>query len=144
MDIVREKNQTSVMVEEQGNLVAYLLDEALIEFGTALHDNDFGRVLLFLEDFTDVDRSQVEAMWENVSRNAVVARELSIAARCNAGLGDVACAKFLRGIVEAGEEYARQTGNDPLACPDCWAKLAILNGELKTAEAIYLEQNELG
>lgn len=27
--------------------------------------------------------------------------------------------------------------------PDCWARMAILNGDLKTAEMIYLEQNEL-
>lgn len=27
--------------------------------------------------------------------------------------------------------------------PDVWARLAVLNGDLKTAEAIYLEQNEL-
>ena len=42
-----------------------------------------------------------------------------------------------------GEKYAKETGNKPLASPDCWAQLAILKGELKTAEAIYLEQNEV-
>jgi len=42
-----------------------------------------------------------------------------------------------------GEKYAKETGNDSMSCPDCWARLAILNGDLKTAEAIYLEQNEL-
>lgn len=42
-----------------------------------------------------------------------------------------------------GERYSKETGNDPLVNPDCWARLAVLNGDLKTAEAIYLEQNEL-
>ncbi|XP_033198470.2 intraflagellar transport protein Oseg2 isoform X1 [Bombus vancouverensis nearcticus] len=142
IDISREDGRTTVTVEEAGSKVAYLLDEPLIEFGTALHDNDFGRALLFLEDLAD--RPQAEAMWENVARNAMAARQLLIAARCYAALGDVACSRFLKNIIEIGEKYRAETGHDPLSSPDCWAKLAILNGELKTAEAIYLEQNELG
>ncbi|KAI4488597.1 hypothetical protein M0802_011487 [Mischocyttarus mexicanus] len=141
VDIVRENDQTSVIVEEMGNGVSYLLDEGLIEFGTALHDNDFGRVVLFLEELGDTP--QAEAMWENVARNAMAARELSIASRCYAALGDVACSKFLQEIVNVGEKYKMETGNESLTSPDCWAMLAILNGELKTAEVIYLEQNEL-
>lgn len=168
IDIVREDGRTSVMVEEHGAKVAYPLDEGLIEFGTALHDNDFGKVILFLENMGD--GPQVETMWENVARNAMNEKKLMIAARCYAAMGDVACAKFLKEIAEVfpfcneflctfrdiitylcffkscfkiGEKYAKETGNEPLANPECWARLAILNGDLKTAEAIYLEQNEL-
>lgn len=142
VDIIRENGQTMVIVEEQpAGRISYLLDEGLIEFGTALHDNDFGRVVLFLEELGD--RPQTEAMWENVAGNAMSSRRLLIAARCYAALGDVACSTFLKDIAKEGEDYARETGNDALNDPDGWAKLAILNGELKTAEAIYLEQNEL-
>ncbi|KYM98440.1 hypothetical protein ALC62_10796, partial [Cyphomyrmex costatus] len=141
VDIVREDGRTSVMVEEHGIKVAHLLDEGLIEFGTALHDSDFGRVILFLENMGD--GPQVETMWENVARNAMNERKLDIAARCYAAMGDVAYAKFLKETAEIGEKYAKETGNDPMANPECWARLAILNGDLKTAEAIYLEQNEL-
>ncbi|KAG5337653.1 IF172 protein, partial [Acromyrmex heyeri] len=142
VDIVREDNRTSVMVEEHSGIkVAHLLDEGLIEFGTALHDSDFGRVILFLENMGD--GPQVETMWENVARNAMNERKLDIAARCYAAMGDVACAKFLKEIAEIGEKYAKETGNEPMANPECWARLAVLNGDLKTAEAIYLEQNEL-
>lgn len=73
----------------------------------------------------------------------VNSRALTVAARCHAALGDAACARLLKEIVQLGTRYAEETGNEPLASPDCWAKLAILKGELKTAEAIYLEQNEL-
>ncbi|KAK0173296.1 hypothetical protein PV328_006513 [Microctonus aethiopoides] len=141
IDIERDNGKTTVIVEEAGARINYPLDEGLIEFGTALHDNDFGRVILFLEEMGD--KTQTEAMWENVAKNAMAERKFLIAARCYAALGDVACSNFLKDIVEIGKEYAEETGNDPLASPDCWAKLAILNGELKTAEAIYLEQNEL-
>lgn len=92
VDIVREDGRTSVMVDELGGKVAYLLDEPLIEFGTALHDNDFGRALLFLEELAD--RPQAEAMWENVARNAMATRQLLVAARCYAALGDVACSRL--------------------------------------------------
>ncbi|OXU27721.1 hypothetical protein TSAR_004638 [Trichomalopsis sarcophagae] len=142
MDIVREGGRTSVLVDDNGVEVAYLLDEGLIEFGTALHDNDFGRVVLFLEELGD--RPQTEAMWENVANNAMNERALTVAARCYAALGDAACVRLLKEIVEIGERYAEDNlGSDPLDCPDCWAKMAILKGELRTAEAIYLVQNDL-
>lgn len=141
IDIERDEGKTVVIVEDAGIRSTHRLDEGLIEFGTALHDNDFGRVILFLEELGD--SPQAEAMWENVARNAMAERKFLIAARCYAALGDVACSAFLKDIVKTGDKYAQETGNDPLANPDCWAKLAILNGELKTAEAIYLEQNEL-
>lgn len=100
VDIVREDGQTSVIVDELGAKIAYLLDEELIEFGTALHDNDFGRVVLFLENMKD--GPQVETMWENVAKNAMNERKIVIAARCYAGMGDIACSKFLKNIVEVG------------------------------------------
>lgn len=28
-------------------------------------------------------------------------------------------------------------------CPEVWARMAIMNKQLKTAEAMYLEQNQL-
>lgn len=68
-EVIRENGRTSVLVDEGGNEVAYHLDEGLIEFGTALHDNDFGRVVLFLEELGD--RPQTENMWENVANNAM-------------------------------------------------------------------------
>jgi len=98
IDVVREDGKTSVMVEEHGAKVAYMLDEGLIEFGTALHDNDFGRVVLFLENMSD--SPQVETMWENVAKNAINERKLMIAARCYAAMGDIACARFLKETVE--------------------------------------------
>lgn len=98
VDVVREDGHTSVMVEEHGAKVAYLLDEGLIEFGTALHDNDFGRVILFLENLGD--NPQAETMWENVARNAMNEKKFGIAARCYAAMGDVSYARFLKDIVE--------------------------------------------
>lgn len=70
-------------------------------------------------------------------------RAFIVAARCYAALGDTASSRMLREIIKMGEKYSEDTGNAPLQNPECWAKLAILRGDLKTAEALYLEQNEL-
>ncbi|KAF7993474.1 hypothetical protein HCN44_010069 [Aphidius gifuensis] len=143
IDIERDSltGKNNVIVEESGTRVSYPLDDTLIEFGTALHDNDFDRVIAFLEQLSD--KSQAESMWENVAKNAMKEKKFLIAAKCHAALGDVARSEFLKNIHEIGEKYAIETGEDPLSCPESLAKLAVLNGDLKTAETIYLEQNKL-
>lgn len=35
------------------------------------------------------------------------------------------------------------TGGDGFDCPEVWARMAILNKQLKTAENVYLEQNDI-
>ncbi len=36
-----------------------------------------------------------------------------------------------------------ESGGDGFDCPEVWARMAILNKQLKTAEEIYLEQNDI-
>lgn len=47
----------------------YSLDEGLVEFGTAVNDNDFGRAILFLETLGDVPAAK--AMWQNLANVAL-------------------------------------------------------------------------
>lgn len=47
----------------------YSLDEGLVEFGTAVNDNDFGRAILFLETLGDVPAAK--AMWHNLANVAL-------------------------------------------------------------------------
>lgn len=42
-DIERKEGKTDVLVSEGVGVTAYTLDEGLIEFGTALDDEDFAR-----------------------------------------------------------------------------------------------------
>lgn len=42
-----------------------------------------------------------------------------------------------------GGLYILLTGQEWTSCPDLWARMAILNNKLKSAEAIYLEQNQV-
>lgn len=47
-DIERVGGKTEVVVDEGVNTVSYTLDEGLIEFGTALDDNDYDRYFFLI------------------------------------------------------------------------------------------------
>lgn len=55
---------------------AYTLDEGLVEFGTAVNDNDFGRAVLFLE--TLGDKPAAKAMWHNLANVALNQQNLLV------------------------------------------------------------------
>ncbi|KAL0271339.1 UNVERIFIED_CONTAM: hypothetical protein PYX00_008457 [Menopon gallinae] len=141
VDVVRSEGRTEVVVQDGVHQLGYELDEGLVEFGTAIHDNDFGRAILFLENLSK--RPEAEGMWQNLAGIAVNLNNLPVAERCFAALGDVSRTHFLKETIKIGEEFAKSTGGHILECPELWARMAILNKEMKTAEQIYLEQNEM-
>ncbi|XP_065212288.1 intraflagellar transport protein 172 homolog [Planococcus citri] len=144
MDIIRADGKTEILTQEGTHQYGYELDEGLVEFGTAVHDSDFGRAVLFLENLQEVaDCPEAEGMWQNLAEIALQLHNLKVAERCYAALGDISRAHFLRVTLQIAEDYAKQNGGDGFDCPEVWARMAILNRQLKTAEAIYLEQNEL-
>ncbi|KAJ4427860.1 hypothetical protein ANN_23861 [Periplaneta americana] len=135
------RSRRNVIVQEGHHQLGYELDEGLVEFGTAIHDNDFGRAVMFLESLGD--KPEAEAMWSNLADIAISTNRLQVAERCYAALGDVARTHYLRETIKIADEYAKTNDGNGLACPEVWARLAILNKSLKDAEAIYLEQNQL-
>lgn len=68
-DIVRENGKTEAISQDGNATLSYELDEGLVEFGTALNDNDYGRAVLFLE--TIGDKPEAEAMWHNLAHIAL-------------------------------------------------------------------------
>ncbi|KAJ1528639.1 hypothetical protein ONE63_007034 [Megalurothrips usitatus] len=140
-DVVRADGKTEVLVLEGHSQLSYELDEGLVEFGTAVHDNDFGRAVLYLETLRD--RAVAEGMWQNLGAIALSQNNLQVAERCYAALGDVSRTHFLRETMRISQEYAKETGQEWTSCPEFWARMAILNNKLKSAEAIYLEQNQV-
>lgn len=77
-------------------------------------------------------------MWHNLATLSISMNNLSVAERCFAALGDVAKSHYLKETIEISK-------NDPngLQSPTVWARMAILNNDLKIAENIYLEQGNL-
>ncbi|XP_014243162.1 intraflagellar transport protein 172 homolog [Cimex lectularius] len=142
VDIVRENKKTEIVAQEGTHQVGYQLDEGLVEFGTAVHDSDFGRAILFLESLGP-SSTETEAMWHNLAEITLQLNNLRVALRCYAALGDIPKTHFLNETLKIAEDFARTNGGDGMDCPEVWARMAILNKQLKTAEAVYLEQNQL-
>ncbi|KAJ1511508.1 hypothetical protein HMI54_000768, partial [Coelomomyces lativittatus] len=141
-DIVRENNTTNVIVDEGLGTVKYTLDEGLIEFGTAMDDNDWSRALTLLESLELT--LETEAMWATLSEMALRYRKLVLAERCFAALGDTCKVKYLRKINRLAETLKSSDPSleDPYEHYLIRAKLAVLEKEYKTAERIYLEQGQ--
>ena len=140
VDVVREEGKTEVVVQEGQQQFSYELDEGLIEFGTAIDDGDFNRAITFLESLEMT--SETEAMWRTLAKLSLENKQLQIAERCYAALGDVSKAKFLRETLIIGESAAERYGGDGMDTPDVWARLYLLDKQFKAAEGIYLEQNQ--
>eukprot|EP01060_Flectonema_neradi_P010067 TRINITY_DN17208_c0_g1_i3.p1 TRINITY_DN17208_c0_g1~~TRINITY_DN17208_c0_g1_i3.p1 ORF type:complete len:1741 (+),score=384.31 TRINITY_DN17208_c0_g1_i3:134-5356(+) len=143
-DIERTDGKTEVIVDEGINTIAYGLDEALIEFGSAMEDRDYEKACDLLEQITITP--ETEAMWQNLSQLALQDRKLHIAERCFAALGDVSKARALNKI---GELAQQAMGDDKVLNRHGYdhytvrAALEILNKNFKAAEAIYLERNKV-
>ncbi|XP_063226619.1 intraflagellar transport protein 172 homolog isoform X1 [Bacillus rossius redtenbacheri] len=141
VDVVRADGKTEVIVQEGQHQLGYELDESLLEFGTAVHDNDFGRAILFLENLGG--KPEADGMWTNLANIAIMSNKLRVAERCFAALGNVARTHYLRETIHIGEQFSKEYGVSEDECPEVWARMAILNKRFKEAEAIYLEQNQL-
>ena len=144
VDVVREDGKTEVIVQEGQHQFSYELDEGLIEFGTAIDDGDFNRAIAFLESLSL--NAETEAMWRTLAKLSLEAKQLAIAERCYAALGDVARAKYLRETLDLGEAAAEAFGGSPadgFETPEVWARLFIIDKQFKAAEGLYLEQNNL-
>ncbi|XP_046660390.1 intraflagellar transport protein 172 homolog isoform X2 [Homalodisca vitripennis] len=141
VDVVRGDGKTEILTQDGNHQLGYELDEGLVEFGTAVHDSDFGRAILFLESLgPGVD---ADGMWQNLADIALQLGNLRVAERCYAALGDMSRTHYLRETLQVAADFAKQHGGDGMDCPEVWARMAVLNKQLKTAEAIYLEQNQL-
>ncbi|KAM9155379.1 intraflagellar transport protein 172 homolog isoform 2-T2 [Pangshura tecta] len=139
VNLERSNGKTEVIVAEGVNTVSYMLDEGLVEFGTAIDDGDYSRAAAFLE--TLEMSTETEAMWKTLSRLALEAKQLHIAERCFSALGHVSKARFLHETNEIADQVAKEYGGDGTDYYQVRARLAMLEKNYKMAEMIFLEQN---
>ncbi|XP_066234732.1 intraflagellar transport protein 172 homolog isoform X2 [Saccopteryx leptura] len=135
----RGEGKTEVLVTEGVTTVAYMLDEGLIEFGTAIDDGNYIRAVAFLE--TLEMSPEAEAMWKTLSKLALEERQLHIAERCFSALGHVAKARFLHETNEIADQMSQEYGGEGTDFYQVRARLAMLEKNYKLAEMIFLEQN---
>eukprot|EP00052_Salpingoeca_macrocollata_P025012 m.226452 g.226452 ORF g.226452 m.226452 type:complete len:1747 (+) comp22359_c0_seq2:150-5390(+) len=138
VDIERVNGRTEVVVDEGVSTVSYALDEGLVEFGTAVEDGNYERAAAFLETLEMT--SETETMWRTLAGLTLESRELHIAQRCQAALGDVARARYLGELNELVREAEETNPGHGLDHPVVRARLATLQRQFKLAETIYLEQ----
>lgn len=141
VDLERNEGKTEVIVNEGVTSISYTLDEGLIEFGTAIDDGDLERAVAFLE--TLEMSAETEAMWKTLSKLAMEDRQLHIAERCYAALGDVAKARFMKETFRIADEVSKTTGGDGFNHYKVRARLAVMAKKFKEAESVFLEQNHV-
>lgn len=140
-DIERIEGRTEVIVDEGMAQAVYPLDEALIDFGTAIEDMDYVRAMDILDHL--VLSPDVESMWTQLSRAALDAGELRIAQRCAAALGDVSLCKFLGEVREVAAKAEADLGIHGSEHYLVRSKMALLHKDLKAAEAELLNQGKV-
>jgi len=137
-EIERGGGRTEVIVDEGISQASYLLDEPLIEFGTAVDDRDYARAMDILEALEVTP--EAEAMWKQLMTMALDGGDLMIAERCAAALGDVSSSRYLHEVNKLIDEASEKSGIDGR---DHWAvrsKMALLRKDLRGAEDILLAQ----
>uniref|UniRef100_A0A3Q2XZS2 Intraflagellar transport protein 172 homolog n=1 Tax=Hippocampus comes TaxID=109280 RepID=A0A3Q2XZS2_HIPCM len=140
-DLERADGKTDVLVTEGVNTVTYTLDESLIEFGTAVNDGDYGAVTAFLE--TLEMSPETEAMWKTLRNLALEARQVHIAERCFAALGDVSTLRYLHQTNQIAEKVSREMGGDGMMFYQVQVRMAMLDKNIELAEMHYVEQNAI-
>lgn len=130
------QDKTEVKTRDGASEFRYSLDEGLVEFGTAVNDNDFGRAILFLETLGDVPAAK--AMWHNLANVALSQQNISVAQRCFAALGNASKAFYLSETMKIAEKYEETTGQPALKCPEVRVRLALLNADLRFVACPFL------
>lgn len=139
VDLERANGKTEVIVLDGVNTVSYMLDEGLIEFGTAIDDGDFNRAMAFLETLDMC--AETEAMWKTLSKLSLEAQQLHIAERCFAALGNVSKTRFLNKTNQIADRISREYGSKGKEHYQVKARLAMLEKNYKLSEMYFLEQN---
>ena len=133
------------MVVQSGvDTVSYTLDEGLIEFGTAIEDGDFGRAVVFLESLEM--SPETEGMWQTLANRSLEQSEILVAARSFAAVGNITKSFYLQDTLEMIESETDCFIIPPAEAAAHWickARLAALNGDLRLAEIIYVEQGKV-
>ena len=136
VDIERANGRTEVIVDELLSTASYLLDEALIEFGSAIDDHAYDRAADILEI---LERSpEAEGMWKKLEEIAFSGNNLLVAHRCAAALGNVGRARYLHRLIKLVRKNAM--GLDYFLVR---SRHALLQKDGRAAENILLLQGNV-
>lgn len=86
----------------------YPLNEALIDYGSAMDDQEYVRAMDILESLSMTP--EVEAMWRQLHAAAIAAGDIRISQRCAAATGDMSTRKFLSEVRDIEVKSEAETG----------------------------------
>ena len=75
----------------------YPLNEALIEYGSAMEDQDLIKAMDILDSL--LMTAEVEAMWRQLHAAAIAAGDIRISQRCAAATGTIHTYTYIHGVV---------------------------------------------
>ena len=140
-EIERSEGQTLVIVDEGLQQALYPLDEALINFSSAIDDYDLMKAMDILDKLEVT--SEVEEMWKQLYSFAVEADNLSIAIRCAAAIGDIATSDYLFKLKDTMELILENNNIDMRDHFLFRAKMALLRKDLNAAETEFLNHGKI-
>lgn len=66
-----------------------------------------------------------------------------VAQRCFAALENASKTFYLSEMIKIAEKYEESTGSPGMSCPEVRVRYALLGGDLRSAERIYIEQGDI-
>ncbi|MCQ2816330.1 MAG: hypothetical protein MJ252_03590 [archaeon] len=142
-EIKRKEGKAEVIVEEvtsggggYGNIQTYLLDDGLIDFSTAVDENNLNKAVKILENLEM--SSDTESHWKTLAGLAIQQKNLPVAERCYAAVGSYSKANYIKKVIKFIEKN-KLTPDSPLV----EARLLILDKQFSNAENLLLNNNLL-
>uniref|UniRef100_A0A3P9JKJ1 Intraflagellar transport 172 n=1 Tax=Oryzias latipes TaxID=8090 RepID=A0A3P9JKJ1_ORYLA len=143
-ELERAEGKTNVLVKEGANMVAYTLDEGLIEFGTAIDDGDYIRCGVRLEQHQlPAAPPAFPQLCKDSFAHSLSAVLCISSRRCFAALGDVSMVRFLRQTSDVADKVSQESGEDGASHYKVQARLATLDKNFKLAEMHFVERGAL-
>lgn len=137
IDVIRNKEKTQAIAMDGNNTLIFDLDDGLVEFGTAMHENDYARATMFLE--TVEDNNQTKSLWHNLANIASEKHNFLILARCYAAMENVARARYFQLLHDLSKQKKTTYENNP----EILVKTALLDGNMYMVENFYVELGDL-
>jgi intraflagellar transport protein 172 len=133
-EVRRREGKTELLVEEGNNIQTYLLDDGLIAFSTAVDEKDLNKAVKILEHLEM--NTETETHWKTLAKLAISSKNLMIAQRCYAAIGNYSKANYIKKVMKVAEKDGAEN-------PLVEARLLMLDKQFNNAENLLLQNNLL-
>ena len=141
------KITVTMQEENTSNEFTYNLDSHMIEFISALEENNLSGAMRFLEKQQNQNSSECQAWWSQLEEIALEKSNLYIVQRCAAARNDFARVEYCDKVSRELDNYDfGDDGQNKKAwktSPLLFARMSQLKGDYQQAEDYFLKLNEI-